>query len=679
MESHTNARLLAQACIGVLFGSLIALLIARLFIPLTGSVKNSDILPWAMANVLDKPREKTFYLLTLMLGFFFASISVRQLWSLSLSLLLVFLLIAVPLVNLIAKTMLSSNRSWIFLLVNLLIMLLAWSVLRKKNPSMSMPLNNNFHLHWKPFLIPATIITLIIAPSSIQAIAAKIGMEMHVVSFVIGPALYFFGSHLVPYLDYFTQYSIGMGYVFSYFMGNTAETTIIHYTVFVLVALWLFYIQLTYVLAWLYRSWFAASVTAILSLILLFHTTRHFHDPSSSILRYPLLGVCAWMISRWIKKPSQLASVILAAILALSIFLNTETGFIMCAAFAISTLLTSRKPLSTLLPILSIGVYTLGIFLMMLAILFGREVLSLAFLNAFIKPLIIYGRIGFSGWLINWSLKDLNWFYNIVTPGIALATLALIPILSRNTRDDQPRLAVLAFFTTAGLFMMAKFINMSIISVWQMNALGLLIPIGWWIVWFAKEYQLDVIRLPRMQPMPVDCAIFGIATICALYIATHTHDRRNESEYAFRSWIRYPSLITAVFRHHENVCRSMSCVENRPADSDIALITARTSPGEQVAIIGPYDWTYLIGAKRPPLMAFLPSNDIFTRDQLQQTLARLDSAPYLFLPKGSNHEPQIDGPLHDILLPDLHKQFVYDGEGEKLIAYKRVHVRDTDL
>ena len=64
--------------------------------------------------------------------------------------------------------------------------------------------------------------------------------------------------------------------------------------------------------------------------------------------------------------------------------------------------------------------------------------------------------------------------------------------------------------------------------------------------------------------------------------------------------------------------------------------------GEQVAIVSDlYDWTYLLAAHRAPLMFFLPSADIFTRVQLEELLRRINKANYLFVPKGSNGQPNI--------------------------------------
>ena len=73
------------------------------------------------------------------------------------------------------------------------------------------------------------------------------------------------------------------------------------------------------------------------------------------------------------------------------------------------------------------------------------------------------------------------------------------------------------------------------------------------------------------------------------------------------------------FRHLDG-CIKMDCVANKHDQRDVALIRARTRPGEQVAIVGDlFDWTYLIDAHRPPMLAFLPSLVVFTQYQLDKS------------------------------------------------------------
>ncbi len=88
----------------------------------------------------------------------------------------------------------------------------------------------------------------LLLPYSFEAVAAKVGYEPHLVSFLIGPALYAFGDGLVPGLDYFTQYSVGLGWVFSFFLASTATLTLINYVGFIAVSMLLFYVGSFYLL-----------------------------------------------------------------------------------------------------------------------------------------------------------------------------------------------------------------------------------------------------------------------------------------------------------------------------------------------------------------------------------------------------------------------------------------------
>ena len=124
----------------------------------------------------------------------------------------------------------------------------------------------------------------------------------------------------------------------------------------------------------------------------------------------------------------------------------------------------------------------------------------------------------------------------------------------------------------------------------------------------------------------------------------------------------------------------MDCVPNLPAASDVELIVSRTQPHEQVAIVSDlYDWAYLLAAHRAPLMFFLPSADIFTRVQLEELLRRINKANYLFVPKGSNGQPDISlADFGNAIGPLLGTRFQKDGEGERLVAWKRVTGQDNN-
>lgn len=675
-ERQIAIRLLGQASIGAMFGALLALLIVKLGINHHPVTPSQELLPWVMPNVLPKPREKAFYLLTLLLGFVFARVAVKRLWSVPLTLLLATLLLSVPFFNALADQVFTHNISYLYLALSAALLLSVWCAIKKTVLPTTLLQNHLIpaasEFSWKHYSILLLLISCLILPSSVESIAAQIGMEMHVASFMIGPALYFLHPNLLPGIDYFTQYSLGMGYVFSFLLGHSAEQTMVRYVWFVLAVLWLFYAQMAYVLLRLYRSWWVAAIVTLLSLVLLFHTSRHFFDPSSSVLRYPLLGVSALLVSRWIVMPqSYLRTVLLAASLALSVFFNTETGIIFIVSTFIATAIVPNKPLAFFRSFITLMLLTGMMLVLLLLSVYGNGILSLNFVAGIIKPLLIYGQIGFGGWLINWSLHDLNWFYNLVVPGMTLATLAIVSRIKTSHENELQRLSMLVFMATAGLLMMAKFINMSIIAVWQMNALGLFVAMGWWLDVFINHRESVRIELfSRTMMLQTNKALTMLVVLSAAYLACCSNDARNVERYGMRSWLKYPALVTSPLQHLP-ACHRMSCVPNVPAAADVKLIQDRTQRGEQVAIIDLYDWTYLLSAKRAPLMSFLPSIDIFTQHQLAITLAKLQHAQYLFVPKDGNHHPNIDGALQPFILPTLNKQYVYDGEGERLIALRK--------
>jgi hypothetical protein len=216
--------------------------------------------------------------------------------------------------------------------------------------------------------------------------------------------------------------------------------------------------------------------------------------------------------------------------------------------------------------------------------------------------------------------------------------------------------------------MMAKFINMSLVALWQVNALGFLIVLGWWgtifVKWVPQHY--------RFGPLPLRGLASAALLLSGLALALTTNDRRNPNLYAARAFAAYPSLLAAPFQSPSE-CGVVECMANRPDPLDIALITQRIPAGKPAAIIGDvYDWSFLVGAHRPPLFGFLPSATIFTEDQLNSSLMRMRSADYWFVakqPDGTlNITPYV---LRDAALPILNSDFVLDGEGKRLNAWKR--------
>jgi hypothetical protein len=63
---------------------------------------------------------------------------------------------------------------------------------------------------------------------------------------------------------------------------------------------------------------------------------------------------------------------------------------------------------------------------------------------------------------------------------------------------------------------------------------------------------------------------------------------------------------------------------------------------------------------------------IFTKRQLDESWKRMATAEYWFVPKGADGKPRIGNvDLAPLVLPALEQDFVLDGVGDRLMAWKR--------
>jgi hypothetical protein len=704
-----NLRVFAQACLGVVVGALLAAAIARLAFPPDSrpSSMPEGLLPWNLHNVLLKPREKGFYLLSLALGgtcSYFATRKVLPGRATAMYLWLA-LILSVPCGNeLISRTL--AGASFVFPALAALAALAGGGAvfvltsLRGKPPTVleGCPLKgiDENPTYW-PYFLLLGLLTLILIPSSFEAVASRIGLNFHAVSFVIGPALYFLGDGLLPGKDYYSQYSIGFPWLFHFVMGHSAEQAILRCVIIVISATWLFYAHLIFLLRWLYRSWTAAGIAALTPLILGFHYPEaipaFFFAPSSSILRYPLLTVCAALTGLWAEAPARPARLVsIAAAAGLSIFLETETGIVMMVAAPLTIFIIHPWRSYIIRPVIAFVAVTLFVFVALVAAAFGPAALKVEFFRQLFEGILIFGGAGFGGWASNWTLTEWNWLYHLVAPGASIATIAVIARASDIDFPDKRRTAVLGFLAASGLMLLAKYTNMSLAGVWQVSSIAPLSVLGWWCVVLVRRIDPGISiqlygkgRLSRdtskplvfRYPVPLRFSLRGVVAVGMILVALvflySPSEARHPGGYGLRAWVDYPSLLRRPLVRPMG-CVKMDCVADRPAASDIELIASRTRPGEQVAIVVDlYDWTYLLAAHRPPLMFFVPSALTFSQNQLQESLDRINRTNYLFVPKGPNGEPFIS---HDnfrmAIAPLLAKNFQKDGEGERMVALKRV-------
>jgi hypothetical protein len=700
-------RLFAQACLGVLVGALLALAIIRLALPADGrpaSVPDGMLAP-VSRHILFKPREKGFYLLTLMLGgmcAYFATFKILP-GKKTESFLFLILILSVPIINQIASSTLAGASFLVPIFAALGAggaLLIAVHRYGRPLATTAIPAAAESAPKRRPYLELLGALTLMLVPSSFVSVAAQIGLNVHPVSFVIGPALYFLGNNLLPGIDYYSQYSIGFPWLFHFVMGNSAAHAVLVNVIIIIVATWLFYAHLIYLLQWLYRSWIAAATVASIPFILSFAYPSFgapFFAPSSSILRYPLLTVCALLTGLWAESPAGLARLLpIAAVSGLSIFLETESGVIMLVSASLTILLIHPWRTRLILSVLAHFVVSLSVFTAILMAVFGSAAFQIEFFRHLFDGFIIYGGQGFGGAPVNWTLLHWSWLYNIVTPGALLATMAVIAQAGTIEYSDIRRSAVLGFLAASGLMLLAKYVNQSLAAVWQMSSVGPFSILGWWCIVLIRRIDPAMIvptsgyiGVVSKQKIAQDirgpyCSVrnaSGVAMVvlALIFLLSASEGARNPAYYGLQAWARFPSLLKWPFAPPKG-CIQMACLPDRPAISDTKLITSRTSPGEQVAIVGSrYDWTYLLAAHRPPLMFFLPSSETFTQTQLDESIHRIDRVDYLFVQKGPNNQPDISPvDLSTAVMPLLGTTYQKDGESDQLIVWKRASAPVTN-
>jgi hypothetical protein len=233
-----------------------------------------------------------------------------------------------------------------------------------------------------------------------------------------------------------------------------------------------------------------------------------------------------------------------------------------------------------------------------------------------------------------------------------------------------------------GLFLTAKFINMSVVALWQVNAIGLTIVMAWWLralleqvpsQWpatflFASASAGPVLR--HVVPRTVAAFAAGLALVG--FLGT-IEDLRNPSLYAIASYRTHPTLANYLFGGPVLLpCPPdrTGCASVPVSPQDVALIQGLTKPGERVALLAFQDWPTLIEAKRASKFHFLPSALVFTERQMRESLRDLD---LIFLPLQPADKLGVSHPdMTPILVPMLREHFRVVGETPTLVAWRRI-------
>ena len=519
--------------------------------------------------------------------------------------------------------------------------------------------------------IALALIAALLVPTNAAAVASRIGVEMHMCSFMIGPALYEFVRGLIPGIDYYSEYSIGTPWLFHYFLDPSFEQTMINAVWFEVAEIAFFEITVFLFVWWLLRNWGWALALTVAILLTQFTTSDPLYAPSSTACRYPFMALVGICFVLWVKRGMTAAtSLCLALALAGSIFMNTETGIAASAAVVVATAATAPDLVRSTGRVVLLIVLTCIAFLLLSAFAFGPGVFDIRFIEYLFEPMLLFAG-GFGSVALDWG-RGWPWLYNIVAPGFALASVAWAVIAAHERHSTLPRdrLAALAWVSLTALLMSAKFINMSLVSVWQLNSWAFLIVLGWWskvLIEFVRDRQL----LARPLAVRLRQVLAGSLAALLIFFLLGFSDGRS-SLLAVASYRTFPSVVNRIFG-----VRTAPCVELRPgcsaqpiAAKDVELIRQLTRPDDRVAIFGLEDWAYLAEAKRAPKFTMLPSVTVLTHRHLDQSLRDIN---LIFLPRDPTDTFGIprSEPGADVLIPQLKDHFTVIAEGADLLAWKR--------
>jgi hypothetical protein len=532
-------------------------------------------------------------------------------------------------------------------------------------------------------LVLVAIILWVLLPTSLGSVANRIGIDHHPISFFIGPALYSFGKHLIPNVDYFTQYGTGIGALFFYFLGDTPFETYKAVVLFTVVGTGVFLVSFYVLARWLLdsRAWgFFLTVTA---LIMNFYGPRPMRAPSGWPIRYPLLGLfvlCFLIHCRTASGPLKHATCLLLAVIAgLSLFWCTEIGTYMILVGSFCLWFAGQNRSHALLTATEFIIASIAVFIGIAVIVFGPGVLSSAFLAGMWRPATLYGA-GFGAVTANW-LSPPEFLFNILAP-ICLVATVIWTISSSNIHGERStgweKQHILLMVALLGLLQLVKYWNMALAAVWLSNAYFPLLILAFWLRAginevagsSASDCSVQVFARRGLPLIPLGIAV--------LYLIAFD-DPRYPFRYGISMYKRYPSGVVSFIGRldsHQTVQPEEPFRDVGIADSDVALIDERVPAGDRAYVYSTRDWAYLLRAKRAPGFPFIPSTVTPLKEQGERW-PPLANAKYLFVDFGKHIWGDMPGENNDELAAFLDRaieeDFVLDGVGKDLKAYRRVN------
>ena len=615
---------------GVGIGFYIALIVSILH-PFLGVGSQDQILAWTRHVIMPEPTEKTLYFLSILLGGLGAAATCKLQSRSKLGLKIVILCLTSVSANYIAMFALKKH-SIILPILGLVITatLYAYEVIKASKDNKPKELaptglskEPTKYINAVGLAIGAVLLFFLFIPYSFEQVAAEIGPEMHVASYIFGPALYA-KAKMVPGIDFYNQYSLGYGIIWQYFLGKNYCEALLNYTKGITVYSYVFALQVFFFLTWLYKSWKWGLYASLLISIMLFHTERNFFDPSSFCLRYPLYIVVILVYLYYSTKKTPLKSLALAAIIVLGLFLSPETGIYQLMGIFFLEISEKNSIKHKLSGILKLSIMIAVLFVSLIAVIYKNEILKWQFWNGMIEPLILFSSINFGAHPLRWSNAWLGYYgeyhmlYNILSPALCIAICGQA---LRNKEKASHRDVTVTYFAATGLLFLAKYLNMSIIALWLVNSAGL-VAVGIYV------FKKTLIQSNNRK------AGFSLIVAGFLALTLFCNDSRNISLYGLNSWASYPSIpkyLLGLIKAKKEL--SIKTMLN---EQDLELVKQRAKTNNDVAILSLYDFVYLIETQSRPVFPFIPSACMFTKNQIEISKNKLRNETFALFPIGKS-------------------------------------------
>ncbi|WP_422002901.1 hypothetical protein [Reyranella sp.] len=491
----------------------------------------------------------------------------------------------------------------------------------------------------------------------------------HAISYLIGPALLSQVPGNLPNVDYFSQYSFGVPYIFSWMLTSDIAQVIARYLYAMTVGMILFSALYYYLASRLYASRFWGFVFTLLMLIFLAHSIP-WHEPSSAPLRFVFFPICAVALLKY--GLSNARSAVAAGLLsALAIMNNTETGIHTSLAF-VTVLFVGSLSWKEFLErsVLLLATAFAGVAVMSV-LAYGWGALSLDFLVGNLRPLIVYSVLGFGNYPLPWDLKHWTWMQCLVVPGLATLLLALLYYKTWTNRVLGRADQALVFCSAFGLLLFVKFLYRSFLGLGHANGGPLIVVLGFWVVFALRK----AIEVNRWRPGWANAGAFALSLAAfLLFLHTFRENYPGADVKYHASWGNFPSVLNrlmGVVSGSQSGDPLSGKVTAMFSDSDVDLIRKHSTESEPVWIYAEEDWAYLMRAQRKPASTVLPIIHVLIERDVNAMKAKFERAAseYVFVQKKYENLLRSNHPL--AMFPKFGEHYASYATGDDLVVYKR--------